>query len=179
VKGRGLQVGRPIFGDGLLTSEGEKWRRQRKLVAPAFHHQRLAAYDRVMADFTTRFAESLRSGETRDLHRDLMRLTLEIVAKCLFDADVSKEAKSVGDALAVAIRSSQAPQPARRFALLRLPFPAGLEFRRALRTLDTVIADVIASQRPRARTAGTFSRCFSPPATRTARACPMPRCATR
>ncbi|MBL8111779.1 MAG: cytochrome P450 [Acidobacteria bacterium] len=148
VKGRGLQVGRPIFGDGLLTSEGEKWRRQRKLVAPAFHHQRLAAYERVMADFTTRFVEGLRAGETRDLHRDLMRLTLEIVAKCLFDADVSKEAKSVGDALAVAIREfPKLLNPARRFALLRLPFPAGLELRRSLRTLDTVIAGVIASRK--------------------------------
>ena len=81
-----------LVGNGLLTSEGEVWKRQRRLAQPAFHRQRISAYGDVMVDFTQRMISNWREGEIRDIHRDMMRLTLEIVVRTLFNADVSKDA---------------------------------------------------------------------------------------
>ena len=101
IKSRSLRS--PFFqrlvGNGLLTSEGEEWKRQRRLAQPAFHRQRISAYAEVMVDYASRMIASWRAGETRDIHRDMMRLTLEIVVKTLFNTDVSGEADKVGQVL--------------------------------------------------------------------------------
>src|SRR5262245_11364060 len=91
----------PILGQGLLTSEGELWLRQRRLAQPAFLKQRIAGYGPVMVAYAQRLADSWRDGEEHDLHADMMKLTLEIVAKTLFDADVAGAAHEVGEALEV------------------------------------------------------------------------------
>ena len=78
-----------LVGNGLVTSEGDFWRRQRRLAQPAFHRQRISGYGDVMVDYAERTIAGWQSGETRDVHRDMMRITLEIVVKTLFDADVS------------------------------------------------------------------------------------------
>src|SRR5205823_7757933 len=78
-----------LVGNGLLTSEGDEWKRQRRLSSPAFHRERVATYASTMVDYTKRLISSWREGETHDMHRDMMRLTLEIVVRCLFSADVS------------------------------------------------------------------------------------------
>ena len=79
------------LGHGLLTSEGEFWRGQRKLAQPAFHRERIANYARLMVDYTERMLESWTDGQVRDVQADMMRLTLEIVAKTLFDAEIGGE----------------------------------------------------------------------------------------
>src|SRR5712664_3424804 len=68
-----------LVGNGLVTSEGEFWRRQRRLAQPAFHRQRISAYAAVMVEYAQRLLSSWKESETRDIHRDMMRLTLEIV----------------------------------------------------------------------------------------------------
>jgi cytochrome P450 len=73
MKGRGLQANRELFGNGLLTSEGDSWLRQRRLMQPAFHRERIAAYAGTMIEQGRLLAESWRDGETRDVHADLMR----------------------------------------------------------------------------------------------------------
>src|SRR3984893_15514781 len=73
-----------IFGNGLLTSEGEFWLRQRRLSAPAFHPDRIAAYGDVMTEYADRQAEGWRDRETREIHTDMMRVTMETVSKTLF-----------------------------------------------------------------------------------------------
>ncbi len=73
-----------LVGNGLLTSQGEEWKRQRRLSQPAFHRERVASYGQVMVDYTTRLTAKWNEGENRDIHRDMMRLTLEIVVQCLF-----------------------------------------------------------------------------------------------
>jgi cytochrome P450 len=72
-----------LVGNGLVTSEGDFWRRQRRLIRPAFHRQRISGYGDVMVEYTKRTIDSWRDGEECDLHRDMMRLTLEIVVKTL------------------------------------------------------------------------------------------------
>src|SRR5262245_54349980 len=74
-----------LVGNGLVTSEGEFWRRQRRLVQPAFHRQRISSYGEVMVQYAQRAIANWRDGEKRDLARDMTRLTLEIVVKTLFN----------------------------------------------------------------------------------------------
>jgi cytochrome P450 len=99
IKGRILRKNKQLFGNGLLTSEGDFWLRQRRLAQPAFHRGRVASYADTMVRFASRLASEWRDGEERDIHAEMMRLTLSIVAKTLFDADVDREAKRVGHAL--------------------------------------------------------------------------------
>ncbi|MEJ7871756.1 MAG: cytochrome P450 [Rubrobacteraceae bacterium] len=84
IKSRGERVSLGFLGQGLLTSEGSFWRRQRRLAQPAFHRERVAAYGEVMVESAERMVATWRDGEARDVHRYMMRLTLEIVAKTLF-----------------------------------------------------------------------------------------------
>jgi cytochrome P450 len=99
IKGRILRKNRQLFGNGLLTSEGDFWLRQRRLAQPAFHRGRVASYADTMVKYASRIANEWRDGEERDIHAEMMRLTLSIVAKTLFDADVDREARRVGQAL--------------------------------------------------------------------------------
>jgi cytochrome P450 len=90
-----------FLGDGLLTTEGDVWKRQHKLVLPAFHRKRIAAYSETMTRFTHRMLAAWEDGERRDFDEDMVQLTLEIVAKTLFDADVQDGAELVGEAMHV------------------------------------------------------------------------------
>ena len=88
-----------FLGNGLLTSDGDFWRRQRKLAQPAFHTRRIQSYADTMVGYTERLLDQWQAGQTRDINRDMMRLTLGIVAKTLFNADIDQDANRIGDAL--------------------------------------------------------------------------------
>ena len=91
VKHYALRMNRMLLGDGLLTSEGDFWLRQRRLIQPVFHRDRLAGYGTVMVELTERLVASWREGETRDLHADMTQLTLEIIARAMFGAGLSEK----------------------------------------------------------------------------------------
>jgi len=146
-KGRGLQANRELFGNGLLTSEGDSWLRQRRLMQPAFHRERIAAYAGTMIEQGRRLAESWRDGETRDVHADLMRATLEIAGTTLFGTSVSDaDAARISGALGTLIGLNSSPR--RLFPLLRaLPTRANRSYTRAVRQLDDVVYALIARRR--------------------------------
>ena len=100
-----LRMNRLLLGDGLLVSEGDLWRRQRRLVQPAFQPERVEAYGEVMVAYAERMLSGWQDGEERDLHADMTRLTQQIVAKTLFGAEVTDEANAVGAALDVVMAS--------------------------------------------------------------------------
>src|SRR6266542_4427847 len=77
-KGYFYRVLGPLLGNGLLTSEGDFWLRQRRLAQPAFHRERINSYAEAMVRFTQQLLTSWRAGEVRDVHDDMMRLTLRI-----------------------------------------------------------------------------------------------------
>jgi cytochrome P450 len=155
VKGSLYGVLRPLLGEGLLTSEGDFWRRQRRLAQPAFHRERIAAYGDVMVRYATRLVEGWPDGDTRDLHRDMMRLTLQIVAQTLFDADVTAAAAEVGVALEVALAQLQSELNS-VLSLLppAVPTPGRIRLRRSVRHLDALVLGLIAERRRSGRDHG-------------------------
>ena len=138
-----------VLGNGLLISEGDFWRRQRRLAQPAFHRRRVEAYGETMVAFTERLLEGWRDGEVRDVHREMMRLTLQIVAKTLLDADIAREAEGVGEALGEIMDyfSDQGSGSFLRLLPESVPTPANLRYRRAVRRLDGIIYSIIEERR--------------------------------
>jgi cytochrome P450 len=157
----GLKV---VLGEGLLTSEGDHWRRQRKLAQPAFHRDKLAGFADQMSmatrDMLTRWSHE-DAGRTDEasafcIHAEMMRLTFRIVGLTLFSSDVDGDAKDVGQALEVAMH--WANDYAESFIRVPpyVPTPANLRFRRAKRTLDDVVFRLISERRESARRTGDF-----------------------
>ena len=99
MKGRGLQWAKRFLGEGLLTSEGEFHTRQRRLTQPAFHRSRIQGYGRTMVEHALAAAARSAAGREVAFDQEMMALTLGIVAKTLFDADVAGEAKEIGASL--------------------------------------------------------------------------------
>jgi cytochrome P450 len=145
-KTRILRRNRRLLGEGLLTSEGGLWRRQRRLAQPAFHRRRVAAYGEVMAAFAERELRGWREGEIVDIHEEMMRLTLEIVAKCLFDADVREEARGVGEAMKVALEDFSSQRRPIRLPK-SIPTPRNIRFEMAARRLDAIVHTIIEERR--------------------------------
>jgi cytochrome P450 len=95
---------RDLAGDGLFTSEGELWRRQRRLMSPLFHTTQLATYASTMSAVARHALERLRDGEAVDLAREMTRITMGVVGATLFGTDTSDEADDIGHALTVALK---------------------------------------------------------------------------
>ncbi len=141
IKGPVLRVvARPVFGDGLLTSEGDLHRQRRRMVAPALAHQRMAHYADVMSEHTVALADSWRDGETLDVVGAMMRLTLGIVCRTLFDVDMPGQAEAIGHdiltAQSYAMRQIRVP----------FPLPQG-KARAALARLNERIYGIIRERR--------------------------------
>ncbi len=136
-----------LLGQGLLTSEGDAWRRQRRLVQPAFHRERIAGYATSMVACTERMLDGWRDGMRRDLHADLMKVTLEIVAETLFSTEVSTVARDVGEAMEAVMAHYADPLAMAIPSLERLPLPANLRFRAAERRIDAIIRDIVRRRR--------------------------------
>jgi cytochrome P450 len=153
IKDRPLQISTSVFGKGLLSSEGELWRRQRRLMQPAFLQQQTRGHAGVMAASAAGMLASWRVGQVRDVYEDLTRLTLDIAARSLFGADLTDEADEI--AAAIAVMSDHFLRP---FYWTRpgkwLPLPVNLRFWAAVRRLDRVIHEIIRRGRERDHDAG-------------------------
>jgi cytochrome P450 len=136
-----------LVGNGLLTSQGEEWKRARRLSQPAFHRERVASYAGVMVDYTRRLVAKWQEGETRDIHPDMMRLTLEIVVQCLFSADVSHDVDEVGATLKELVKPFAAQATLKWILNNRLPTPAHLRFHRLAKKIDNVVYRIISERR--------------------------------
>ncbi len=147
-KGRGLERAKRLLGEGLLTSEDPVHLRQRRMIQPAFHHERIASYGAVMVEHAERLAGRWRDGETRDVSLEMTRLTMAIVGRTLFDADVESEADEIGEALTTAVGLFGRTLTMPFFEILdRLPLPGNRRFERAKARIDATIARLIAERR--------------------------------
>jgi cytochrome P450 len=152
----GLKI---VLGEGLLTSEGDHWRRQRKLTQPAFHRDKLAGFADSMAmatrDMLTRWT-SEGADKAFCIHAEMMRLTFRIVGLTLFSSDVDGDAKDVGHALEVAMHWANDYAESMIRVPPYIPTPGNVRFKRAKKTLDNVVFRLIAERRAQAATSGDF-----------------------
>jgi cytochrome P450 len=148
IKHFALRMNPGILGKGLLTSESDFWLRQRRLIQPAFARNRLAAYGPPMVAAAERVLDEWTPGDTRDIANEMSRITLDITAKALFDADAHESAGEVRDALKYMLDSFLVRF--NRFLLpipLWVPTPRNLAMRGALRRLDRIIYGYIRQRR--------------------------------
>jgi cytochrome P450 len=136
-----------LVGNGLLTSEGDFWRRQRRLAQPAFHRERINAYARIMVKDTEELLATWRDGEIRDIHRDMMRLTMEVVTHTLFNANVSDDADKVARALSVLVEPFGSQATVKWILDNRFPTPMNRRFHKVAAQLDEVIYRIIGQRR--------------------------------
>ena len=146
-KGRGLERIKKLLGDGLLTSEDPYHLRQRRLIQPAFHRQRIAAYAEQMTAYAARASAAWKNGETRDMAEEMLHLALAIVGKTLFNAEVEGEAGEIGDALTEVIGLFHTLMLPLGDLLERLPLPSVRRFARARARLDATIYRLIEEHR--------------------------------
>jgi len=147
MKGLALQRAKRLLGQGLLTSEGEFHRRQKRLAQPAFHRARIAAYGESMVDYAARMRERWQDGATLDISEEMMRLTLAIVGRTLFDADVESDAVEVGQAMSVVMELFNTITIPFFELLQRLPLPQLRRFEKARDKLDKIVFRMIEERR--------------------------------
>lgn len=142
-----LRLNRMFLGSGLLTSEGEQWRGDRRMAQPAFHAQRIAEYSSIVVEEADRIRAGWQPGQSVNMQSEMARLALRIVVRCLFDVDTALDF----DRISWAIEVVQERMRARYRAVIPLPdsawTPHNVRFRRALRVLDRVVYGFINERR--------------------------------
>jgi cytochrome P450 len=158
-KGRGLEQARLLLGNGLLTSEGELHRRQRRLIQPAFHHTRIQAYEKVMRVEVAALPERAgwADGTVRDVAADMADLTLRIVGRALFGTDLAADSPVVAGALAELLGRFQRVMLPGGPLLNRLPLPSTRRVQAAIAELDGVVRRLIAEHRAAGRRDGLLA----------------------
>ena len=146
VKSRALQRAKILLGEGLLTSEGQYHLRQRRLVQPAFHRERLAGYASAMSECAVRWRDRLQPGAL-DISREMPQLTLAVVAKTLFSADVESEASEIGAAMTSILQMFKVLLMPFSEYFDKLPLPMIRRFEHARARLDATIYGLIAERR--------------------------------
>ena len=148
IKWKPLRDTAPLFGQGLLTSEGEHWRQQRRLATPSFQSRQVQTYAGTMVEYTTRMLDGWQPGATRTISKDMTGLTLAILVRTLFDVDLGGEGRAMGPILAGVL--DYYGDPVNSLLLPSwLPTPSALRFRRSVRHLDALIGRLIDERRAR------------------------------
>jgi cytochrome P450 len=139
---------RPVLGEGLLTSDGDFWLRQRRLIQPAFHRQRVAGFGALMVQeaqaMLQRWEPLYRAGQALDVAEEMMRLTLTVVGRALFSVDLSNQAEAVGPAFSFI--NAEVAQLFRSFLPTPLKFRLP-RFQRALGELNRTVQVIIDQRR--------------------------------
>lgn len=146
-KGRALERTELVLGKGLLTSEGALHLRQRRLMQPVFQREHLAAYGQVMAAYAQRTSDAWQDGQTLDIHDAMMKLTLAVAGRTLFDADVDGNANDVAEAMGLSLRMFNYGLLPLGVLLEYAPIPWIWQMHRARRRMDAMIARIVEKRR--------------------------------
>jgi cytochrome P450 len=140
-------LGNEVIGQGLLSSEGDLWRRQRRLAQPAFHKERIAQYTEIMIRCAEEYIATLRPGQTRELVDDMMQLTLRIVLRALLSIEAADTTEDIRQSFSV-LMPRHAVGPFMVFPILaKLPLPINRRSADAVRRLDGHVLRVIRERR--------------------------------
>jgi cytochrome P450 len=149
-----------VSGEGLLTSGGSFWLRQRRLMQPVFHRQRIAAYAKMMTDATARvldgWQEAAKRGQTLDMRVEMMRLSLDVMARALFTADMTRQADVIGRAVTVEFEYLHTRLNALLDVPLPIPIASNRRFLQARASLDAIVYPLIAERRRSGEDNGDF-----------------------
>lgn len=145
IKGKFLQRTKKVFGEGLLTSEGDFHHKQRSLVQPAFQQTRIESYSTIVEEYADRAMGLWKNGQILDIHLEMMKLTMSIVAKCLFDSDLESESKSLVKDLTTTIEYFNRLSSPLAGLLKRLP--TNRKYEKAVGRIDSMIYDLIKRRR--------------------------------
>ncbi len=149
-KARGMRLLSILVGDGLLASEVPKHTRQRRLVLPAFHHQRMREYGEVMTRRSAETAGLWREGEPVDVGEAMNRLALAIVGESLFGSGLEADAPRISAALDEGMAAFDKANFPYADKLMKLPLPNSLRARRATASIDSVVYRLIRQRRAEA-----------------------------
>jgi cytochrome P450 len=146
-KAKGLQVARAVVGDGILTSEGQKHMRQRRLMQPAFRRERIAAYADVMVRQGLAMMDRWKDGDIRDVHQDMMKVTLAIITETMFGKGLTEGVEKIGRAIEIGLQYVSNKASAIIDIPLGVPTPQNQKFQEAAKTLDKTIYEIIEERR--------------------------------
>jgi cytochrome P450 len=142
-----------FLGNGLFTSDGEFWRRQRRLAQPAFHRRRIAAFGGLMTDATLEMLDRWRpyadQGQPLDVGAEFSRLTMEVATRALFSTSVEGDISTIGGAIATLLDDVTFRFTFPFYPPLRVPTPRNRRFLAARAALDEVVYGIISERRQR------------------------------
>lgn len=139
---------RPLFGDGIYSSEGQRWRNQKRLVQPAFHHERRMKYSSIIVERMKERVSRWRHGETVDVFKEMIAFATDVICEVIFGQDQSLDAKTVANSVSLIFESLRA-EILYLSLWQKLPFPRRRRWSRAIKALKVAINNMIAERRTR------------------------------
>jgi cytochrome P450 len=146
MKGQATQEAKRLLGEGLLTSEGDLHRRQRKLLQPIFHPVHLHKQGEIAVECAGRVGKAWADGETVDIGDTMMRVTLEILGRAILDYDLVPHLRTFADAIDAAVAMVEKVLRPWGPALEKLPLPTARRFRQRREQLFTLVDEIIAKR---------------------------------
>jgi cytochrome P450 len=147
-KGKRLQLAKALLGEGLVTSEGDLHNRQRRIIQPIFHPKQITTYGKIITDYTTRLNQKWKDGDTLDMLKEMMQLTLSIICKSVLNYEVESEAEDVGKALTICRNYSKRLQSPLGHVLDKIPILHNVKgARKAREELDELVYGLIKERR--------------------------------
>ena len=147
-KGKRLQLAKGLLGEGLVTSEGEFHNRQRRIIQPIFHPKQIATYGKIITDYAASLNQKWKDGDTVDMLKEMMHLTLSIICKSVLNYDVESEAEDVGKALTICRNYSKRLQSPLGQVISKIPIlPQVKGARESREKLDKLVYSLIKERR--------------------------------
>ncbi len=136
-----------VIGNGTFNSDGEYWKQQRKLVQPAFHAKRIAAYADVIVSETEQAINSWQPGIEYDMSREMLKITMGVISKTMFGTDIAGRQEVISHALDVCLAEETRQMTALYNLPDWLPTPNQIRFRRAIKLFDDLMYEFINTRR--------------------------------